>query len=450
MRASMGRGRFAITCVCVLALTACANAGDDDDDGVGESGGNGVGSDGTTTGVTDTEILVGGLVSLTGPLAQQFKGSDDGAEAYFALVNERGGVHGRTIRRVDTRNDNTDPARNETEARALVEEDKVFAVVPLATPVFESAEYLGETGIPVFGWRIQDEWNDHMAFFAHSGTWAQVDAPGTAGGAYGPKRLGFTKVGAIGYTIPQSADCVDLQVRNFEAAGLDVVYENKSLPLGTADFTADAQRMKDAGIEYLATCIDTNGNLNLTRALQRVDHEVAMSWPTGYEQEVLAEYGDLMENVYFILQHLPFESAEDSPGMQEYLTEFPRLSPDGTIGNQSLIGWVNAKLFVDGLDAVGPDLTRENLVETINTEFTDWDADGIMWPLDWSVQHTAQNPNGCTTAVVSVDNGEFVHVFGKPFNCVLRLETPEQLDSYIAAEDAGLSPEEARDAALGS
>jgi ABC-type branched-subunit amino acid transport system substrate-binding protein len=443
----MIRKRFAVICVCALVLTACGNAGDDDDAG-GDDDGSGNGA--TTIGVTDTEVLVGGLVSLTGPLAQQFKGSDVGAQAYFDLVNERGGIHGRKIRRVDTRNDNTDPARNESEAHALVEEDKVFAVVPLATPEFASAEYLGDEGIPVFGWRIQDEWNDHMNFFAHVGTYGQIKgADPSAGGAYLPKRLGFTKVGAIGYTQAQSADCVDGLVRNFEAAGLDVVYNNKSLPLGTADFTADAQRMKDAGVEYVATCIDTNGNLNLTRALQRVGHEVAMSWPTGYEQKVLEEYGDLMENTYFLLQHLPFESAEEfSPGLQEYLEEFPRLAPDGVVGNQSLIGWVNAKLFVEGLDAVGPDLTREKLIDTINAEFTDWDADGIIWKLDWSVQHTDFNPYGCSSALVSVDDGKFVHAFGKPFNCLIDVDTPEQLDAYIAAEDGGATPEEAREAAL--
>ena len=133
-------------------------------------------------------------------------------------------------------------------------------------------------------------------------------------GAYGPKRLGFTKVGVLGYTAPQSADCAEAAARNYEAGGLDVVYENTSLPLGTADFTADAQKIKDAGVEFLQTCIDTNGNLNLARALQRVDYHVAMGWPTGYEQEVLAEYGDLLEDVYFVLQHRPFEEAASSPG----------------------------------------------------------------------------------------------------------------------------------------
>ena len=194
------------------------------------------------------------------------------------------------------------------------------------------------------------------------------------------------------YTAPQSADCAEAAARNYEAGGLDVVYENTSLPLGTADFTADAQKIKDAGVEFLQTCIDTNGNLNLARALQRVDYHVAMGWPTGYEQEVLAEYGDLLQDVYFGLQHRPFEEAASSPGLQEYLTELPRLAPEAVIGNQSLIGWTNAKLFVEGLEAVGPELTRERLVETINTEFTEWDADGIIWPLDWSVQHTGPEP----------------------------------------------------------
>jgi ABC-type branched-subunit amino acid transport system substrate-binding protein len=438
------RLRASLALATVVLLAACGNAGDDDDAGGDASGSGGA----TTTGVSETEIRVGGLVSLTGPLAQQFKGSADGAQAYFDLVNERGGVHGRMITMVEIRNDNTDPARNQEEARALVEQDEIFAVVPLATPVFASADFLAEAHMPVFGWRIQDEWNDHDTFYGHVGTWVEIDPPGDAGGAYGPKRLGYTKVGVLGYTAPQSADCAEAAARNYDAGGLDVVYENTSLPLGTADFTADAQKIKDAGVEFLQTCIDTNGNLNLARALQRVDYHVAMGWPTGYEQEVLAEYGDLLQDVYFGLQHRPFEEAASSPGLEEYLTELPRLAPEAVIGNQSLIGWTNAKLFVDGLEAVGPELTRERLVETINTEFTEWDADGIIWPLDWSVQHTGPNPYGCGGTSVTVESGAFVQVLGKPWNCLGRVQTEAELDAYIAAEEAGATPEEAAEAAL--
>ena len=77
-------------------------------------------------GVTAKKILIGGTVPLSGE-ASAFGAVGPGAKAYFAYVNAKGGVHGRTI---DYRfyDDGYDPVQTVQQTRRLVEQDKVFAI----------------------------------------------------------------------------------------------------------------------------------------------------------------------------------------------------------------------------------------------------------------------------------------------------------------------------------
>jgi branched-chain amino acid transport system substrate-binding protein len=49
-------------------------------------------------GVTDTEIRIGGVHDLSGVFAAVSTPAVNGANMYFDMVNEAGGVHGRQIR----------------------------------------------------------------------------------------------------------------------------------------------------------------------------------------------------------------------------------------------------------------------------------------------------------------------------------------------------------------
>jgi ABC-type branched-subunit amino acid transport system substrate-binding protein len=77
-------------------------------------------------GVTPTSVLIGGTVPLTGPAAA-FGVVGPGAAAYFAYVNDHGGVNGRTIT-YKYYDDAYDPAQTVQLTRQLVQQDNVFAV----------------------------------------------------------------------------------------------------------------------------------------------------------------------------------------------------------------------------------------------------------------------------------------------------------------------------------
>jgi branched-chain amino acid transport system substrate-binding protein len=77
-------------------------------------------------GVTDTTVKIGGTVPLSGPAAA-FGVVGPGAAAYFAYVNDHGGVNGRTIQ-YEYLDDGYDPTKTVQLTRQLVQQDQVFAV----------------------------------------------------------------------------------------------------------------------------------------------------------------------------------------------------------------------------------------------------------------------------------------------------------------------------------
>ena len=78
-------------------------------------------------GVTDTQIVLGQSVALSGPAQELGKDMQLGASLYFNEVNAKGGVNGRRIV-LKTVDDGYEPARAAENTRKLIAEEKVFAL----------------------------------------------------------------------------------------------------------------------------------------------------------------------------------------------------------------------------------------------------------------------------------------------------------------------------------
>jgi len=181
--------------------------------------------------------------------------------------------------------------------------------------------------------------------------------------------------------------------------------------------------MKSAGVDLVASCMDLSGNILLSRTMHQDGMgSVAQYWLNGYDESAVRSYASLMQGVYFLIGHVPFESAELTPGkyrgMELYLKELARYFPKELPGEASLAGWIDADMFVEGLRLIGRDVSRTRLVDALNslTEFT---ADGLVSPIDWRYEHTTLGPIDCNV-YVRVLGGHFVPLFGSPrsvFTC---------------------------------
>lgn len=78
-------------------------------------------------GVTDTTVLIGQTIGLTGTVAGPVKEMNEGANAYFASVNSAGGIHGRKIELL-IMDDKFLPDLAGKNAESLLKKDKVFAL----------------------------------------------------------------------------------------------------------------------------------------------------------------------------------------------------------------------------------------------------------------------------------------------------------------------------------
>ena len=396
----------ALAVVAVTVMAACGNAG--------KSGG---GGSGQTAGLSATEVKVGGMAAVTGPLGDQYAPVFDGAEAYFAMVNAQGGVNGRKIKLVAKLDDATDSARDASQARALVEQKNVFAVIPVAAPVFTGGKYLGDRNVPTFGWNINPEWSTGNSLFGEKGSYlAFTDA--APGLPYLAKKVGAKRVAILAYSISQSRDCGIGQENSYKKYGFDVAVADLSIGAPVTSLDADVQRMKDAHVDFVSTCMDVSGNTLLAKTLKRAGLDnVREYWPTGYNEKDLLRYSDLYEGAYLSTSFVPFEEASASPGMTRFLAEMKKRRP--RVDSKSevvLAGWINADLFVQGLKAAGRNPTRQKVIDAINA-MSNYTADGIEGGIDWRIAHHANNPTDCT-AYLQVRQGKFTPIFQQPFVCI--------------------------------
>jgi branched-chain amino acid transport system substrate-binding protein len=113
--------------IAVLALGPAACGRDD------EGGGGGGGGAKTDPGITDKEIKLGGSYPFSGP-ASAYGIIGEGAKAYFAFLNGKGGIDGRKIKFI-TLDDGYEPPKALQNAKRLIQQERVFALFnTLGTP----------------------------------------------------------------------------------------------------------------------------------------------------------------------------------------------------------------------------------------------------------------------------------------------------------------------------
>jgi hypothetical protein len=96
-----------------------------------------------TRGVTDDTITVGGL-----GYAAFYSDSAVGAQARFDKANSNNEIPGgRKINFLGFRDDGSDQNKNLDEGRKLVQEDGVFAVVPVSTPFLGAADFFAQNKV---------------------------------------------------------------------------------------------------------------------------------------------------------------------------------------------------------------------------------------------------------------------------------------------------------------
>src|SRR5438876_4719808 len=384
-------------------------------------------------GVTSTQINVGGVVAKTNPLGGDYAAAFNGVQAYFNMVNasKDKGVYGRKLNLSSKRDDQV--GMNRQEVQGLISEGNVFAVLPVATLLFTGAELLGQSGIPTFGWNINAEWGSEQAagppnLFGEKGSYlcftcASQTVPWLA------QKLHKKKIGVLAYQVAQSADCakgVQATFDKFPSAKIEFI--DTSLAFGVTDLSNDVSQMKDKGVDMVTTCMDNNGTLTLAKEMKKQGLNANQYLPNAYNQKFISDNAPFFQGSYALTFFTPFEVKQKPKGLKDFQKWMKK---GGFEQNENaMAGWINADQFVTGLKEAGPDFTRQKVVDAINAE-KNFTAHGLLAGIDWSVQHQADQAEGCNV-LSKVDNGKFVPSFGqpgKPFVCFQLNPLPDKLQS---------------------
>ena len=101
-------------------------------------------------GVTDTEILIGNVQDLSGPMKELGAVIPSGSNMYFQYINDQGGVHGRSIKML-IEDHQYNPQKAVAATKKLVEKDQVFCLYQVigTSPCEAIRPILSETGTPL-------------------------------------------------------------------------------------------------------------------------------------------------------------------------------------------------------------------------------------------------------------------------------------------------------------
>jgi ABC-type branched-subunit amino acid transport system substrate-binding protein len=430
---------LAASVVLFLFAAACGNTTDDE-----SSSDDGPSSDATVSGggeetrdefvelsgvpgVTDDEIRYAVVGTKTNnPLGTCILDCYlDGVEAYFAFRNSEGGIYGRDLVIGEVLDDEL--SQNQAKAQQVVSDDSIFGVFE-ATLLATGWGVLNDAGVPTYAWGIHaTEAADREGVFPHIAVRCS-DCP-TPAVPYAAKESGKTKAASIGYGATENSKvCTNTAAKAFETfqddSGVELVYTNDQLEFGLPNGIGPVvTAMKDAGVDFVSTCIDLNGMKTLAQELDRQGmSDVALYHPNTYDQSFVAEAGGLFDGDIVSVQFRPFEADAGDSALTDFQTWMEEEGNEVT--ELAMVGWINASLAFDGLLAAGPEFDRESVIAATNT-FTDYTADGLVVPIDWTKAHipyTAAEPDPdvtTCTAFVRIDDGQFVTLApaGTPWFC---------------------------------
>jgi branched-chain amino acid transport system substrate-binding protein len=362
--------------IAALAASAC--------DGNGEQGKGTPTVVPVTPGVTDTEVVLGSHLPLSGYAAAWGVDIKAGMDAYFASVNDQGGVNGRKIRLIVGDDQYTGPLAAEV-VRKLVEQDKVFAIIGGLGSAAHSAvwKYLETNSVPdMFILTGDSKWT--VPTVKTRFAWL-VDyiTEGKILGEYIAKNFQGKKLGIIEQNDEFGSEGEKGLREGIKDANMDVVVETYEETQN--DLIGQVQRLKNQNVDVIAAYAMP---IQVASAIKGAHETLGWDVPfviTGVDAvEVvgaLAGYDNIEGTVTVVYGHQAFE--KDVPGIQAHWDMMAKYAPGVKPTNLTLTGASIAEGITNILKNAGRDLTRESFLDT--AELTcEWESPAGLAPSSMS------------------------------------------------------------------
>jgi branched-chain amino acid transport system substrate-binding protein len=321
-------------------------------------------------GVSDTEIKIGNTVPYSGP-ASALGALGKAEAAYFAMINDQGGINGRKINFI-SRDDGYSPPKTVEQTRKLVEEDQVLLVFgTVGTPPNSAIHgYLNDNNVPqLFIATSAEKWNDPKH---HPWTMAWSPAYQTEARIYGHyvlKNLPDAKIAVLYQNDDFGKDYI-IGLRNGLGDQADkLIVATQSYE--TTDPTLDSQivALQGSGANVLLIAATTKFAALAIRKVYDI------GWrPTQFLSYTSSSVGAVMrpagpeKGIGIISAAFDKDPTDpqwqDTPEYKDWLAWMKKYNTAGNIADGLTVdGYGRAQTMVAVLKACGDDLTRENVLK---------------------------------------------------------------------------------------
>jgi len=374
-----------------LALAACGSRASNDG-GSDTPGGAATNNTASDVGVTPTEIRVGVIGAENSPLGPDtFSGSMYGAQAYFAELNARGGVNGRTIKVIPC-NDEGSGDGNVACVRKLIDDEEVFAFAGVTAFDYAGAQYADSQGVlDIGGQPVSSAYDQYPHLYSIYGSYYPRDGrrPGYNGSLYAgtetyrwlKETLGARVAGVVYYGIGPSQRYAASIADGLRQEGFEVVEEQ--INLSAPNWDATVQNLKRRGVQVIFDAMEVSGNGQLCAAMERQGLTVQAKVTTaqGWGDDVRQAYADTpgcRNSLYATSQSANYED-ENIPAVAEFRKAIETHFPDraGRMNTWMLEGYASAQWLTDAIESCGAEVTRE-CVKAYMDRDVEYDGHGLL------------------------------------------------------------------------
>jgi len=338
----------------------------------------------TVQGVTEDSILVGNTAATSGGFADVGQPFNAAIQAYFDMVNEDGGVAGRTIN-FEHYDDEFDGSQGQTFTERLVEDDEVFALVGhFGTPtVGATLDYLTEKGIPQVYYATgisalfnQDAEGGERASFPVQPIY---DAEGEVMVARAYAEENAEKIGVIYTNADDGKGMLNGIELRAEALGIELV--TQQVASDATDMSSAAIAIESEGVDAVIVAANQVPAQVAIKALYNADstanvYTSYVNAAASFIENLSAEIASGQFKVYASAWVSIFN--EDG-SLNDGYSLFAEQVPDYASNAYAMAGWIAAHFFVEGLKRVGEDeLTWETYIDAMEESPVDNPMGGIV------------------------------------------------------------------------
>jgi branched-chain amino acid transport system substrate-binding protein len=270
--------------------------------------------------------------------------------------------------------DKSDVTTSISEARRLVEQSGVFAIVPMITAT-GPGDYMNQKHVPYFGWGFDKSYcgtGDKLYGFGFSGCVLPPDPKKvpdfSAGNPYKlltDKGIKNPTIAAIGSDSPAGKTSMKSFIAQATGSGLKVVWAKPVLPpppAVTGDYSPYVQQIMASnggkGPDMLFLAAGLNDGLSMPKAMRAAGYKGLTT--TSYYSDALLKS---LTDTYIAVSFAPFE--QHTKGIDKVVADIKAFKPGTKPSATMAAGYFAADFFVKAIKKLGvKNLTREALQKT--------------------------------------------------------------------------------------